>query len=248
MRNLNYIYKVLGLIVLNVVLQNVVIAQVQTDSKTLEEQVHYYSERYKVNCTDEKITDNFGNGHPTLYGTRNMRPILHGVAYRGGANNYYHNTAKRDNHNPLPPDGMMNLCLEGFTDAVYLYSKNFDSSEKHLEAGGNKLDYHQISGNSRSEIKQIIEMVYDIINRKNEGPIYFHCWNGWHQSGYVSASILKQFCDYDDDEAFDYWMRNTDGVNKGYDNVKNMVRDFEPFSEFTITAETKKLICPCRAK
>jgi hypothetical protein len=222
-------------------------AQMET-MKSLDEQVHYYSERYKVNCTDEKITDNFGNGHPELYGTRNMRPILHGVAYRGGANNYYHNSAKRDNHNPLPPDGMMNLCIEGFSDAVYLYSKNYDSSEKQLEANGNTLNYHQITGNTNTEIKQIIQMVYDVINRKNEGPIYFHCWNGWHQSGYVSASILKQFCDYDNDEAYDYWMRNTDGANKGYDKIKQMVRDFEPFAEFTISDETKKLICPCRAK
>jgi len=214
----------------------------------LDEQVIYYSERYKVNCTDEKITDNFGDGFPELYGTRNMRPILHGVAYRGGANNYYHKTDKRDNHNPLPADGMLHLCMDGFTDAVYLYTKNFANAEKFISFGDNNLNYHQISGNTRDEIKQIISMVYDVINRKSKGPLYFHCWNGWHQSGYVSSAILKQFCDYDDDEAFDYWMRNTDGVNKGYDKVKAMVREFRPFNEFNISPDIKKLICPCRGK
>jgi hypothetical protein len=212
----------------------------------LDEQVIYYSERYKVNCTDEKITDNFGNGFPELYGTRNMRPILHGVAYRGGANNYYHKSDKRDNQNPLPPDGMLHLCMEGFTDAVYLYSKNFVNSDKQMSVDGKSMNYHQISGNTRDEIKQIISMVYDVINRNTKGPLYFHCWNGWHQSGYVSSAILKQFCDYDDDDAFDYWMRNTDGVNKGYDKVKAMVRDFRPFPEYKINPEIKKLICPCR--
>ncbi len=212
----------------------------------LNEQVIYYSERYKVNCTDEKITDNFGNGFPELYGTRNMRPILHGVAYRGGANNYYHKSDKRDNQNPLPSDGMVHLCLEGFTGAIYLYSKNFASSDKSISIGDKSMNYHQISGNTRDEIRQIIAMVYDVINRKAKGPLYFHCWNGWHQSGYVSSAILKQFCDYDDDDAYDYWMRNTDGVSKGYDNVKAMVREFRPFPEFKVSPETEKLICPCR--
>lgn len=215
-------------------------------NKSLSEQVKYYSDRYKVNCADEKITDNFGKGFPALYGTRNMRPILHGVAYRGGANNFYHETAKRDNHNPLPSDGMLNLCMEGFSDAVYLYGTNFSTSEKKVDKDGKHLDYHQISGNSRSEIKQIIEMVYKVISREIKGPIYFHCWNGWHQSGYVSSAILKQFCGYSDSEAVAYWIQNTDGVQKGYDAVKTKVKDFQPFEEFKIPKEISDEICPCK--
>lgn len=215
---------------------------------TLKEQVDYYQERYKVSCTDEKITNNFGKGFEALYGTRNMRPILHGVAYRGGSNNYYHETNKRDNHNPLPPDGMLNLCLEGFSDAVYLYTTNFSTADKKVEQDGKRLDYHQISGNSKTEIRQIIEMVYKVINREIKGPVYFHCWNGWHQSGYVSSAILKQFCNYSDNEAYDYWMRNTDGVNRGYDAVKAKVREFKPFDEFKVSKEISEEICPCRKK
>ena len=110
-----------------------------------------YRNRYKVDCVGEKITDNFGNGYDSLYGTRNMRTILYGVAYRGGANNFYHKTNKRDNHNPLPEDGLANLCRQGFSTAVYLYGTNF-SQAKRLYIADNKQDtlkYMQNSGNDR---------------------------------------------------------------------------------------------------
>ena len=56
-----------------------------------------YKLKYNVNCVQDKITDNKGNGFEGLYGTRNLRVVLHGVAYRGGGNNYYHRTNKRNN-------------------------------------------------------------------------------------------------------------------------------------------------------
>ena len=77
---------------------------------TLEEELYnptfllesdYYVNRYKETDLMYKVIDNFGNGFDSLYGTRNMRTVLHGVAYRGGANNYYHKTDKRNNHNPF---------------------------------------------------------------------------------------------------------------------------------------------------
>ncbi len=215
---------------------------------SLTEQSRYYADRYKMLCADDKITDNFGNGFEALYGTRNMRPILHGVAYRGGANNFYHENNKRDNHNPLPQDGLTNLCLEGFTDAVYLYSTNFKDAPKSIDTAKKHLEYLQISGNSRKEIKDIMGMVYKVIMREIKGPLYFHCWNGWHQSGYVSASILKQFCSYSDDEAYAYWLRNTDGVNKGYESVKSKVKSFKPFDEYKIPKEIQEEICPCQKR
>ena len=78
------------------------------DQKKMD-QVNKYKLKYKVNCVQDKITDNQGNGFEGLYGTRNFRVILHGVAYRGGGNNYYHRTDKRNNKNPLPIDGLNNL-------------------------------------------------------------------------------------------------------------------------------------------
>ena len=94
----------------------------------------------------------------------------------------------------------------------------------------------------RTKLKDLMQMIYDVIQGKSKGPIYLHCWNGWHQSGYVSSAILRQFCKYSSEQAFDYWMENTDGVNKGYDNVKNQVKDFKPFDEFQISDEIKATV------
>lgn len=208
----------------------------------------YYKNKYNVNCANEKITDNFGNGNDSLYGTRNMRTILFGTAYRGGANNFYHKSNKRDNHNPLPEDGLKNLLDEGFSTAVYLYSKNFSTAKKFYVNNNDTLKYFQNSGMSRQTLKEIMLLVKDVIDNKNKGPVYFHCWNGWHQSGYISAAILIQFCGISNKQAYDYWIDNTDGVNKGYENVKSLVRNFVPFDDIKISEELKKEICPCLKK
>src|SRR5690606_6357331 len=57
----------------------------------------FYKKRYSETDLMYKITDNKGDGFDSLYGTRNLRPVLHGAAYRGGANNYFHKTDKRNN-------------------------------------------------------------------------------------------------------------------------------------------------------
>ncbi len=217
------------------------------DSSDVMSKFLYYKHKYKVNCADEKITDNFGNSYDSLYGTRNMRVILHGVAYRGGANNHYNKFLKRDNHNPLPHEGLINLVNQGFSRAIYLYSKNFNSSEKIFvnDSGTDTLYYLQNSGMNRNDLKSIMFMVLDVIQNKDTGPIYLHCWNGWHQSGYISAAILMQFCDLTNEQALRYWNLNTDGVNKGYENVKRLVSTFEPFKDIKIDDNTKKIICPC---
>lgn len=217
--------------------------------KSLTEKVEYFRTKYKVNCANEKITDNFGNGFEALYGTRNMRTILYGIAYRGGANNFYNKEEKRDNHNPLPEDGLRNLADEGFSEAVYLYSTNFASSKKQFDgANKNSLNYIQNSGNSSRDLRKIFQDILERIQNPNKGPIYLHCWNGWHQSGYVASAILMQFCNITNEQAYQYWLDNTDGVNKGYDNVKNQVKSFVPFKDIQISDSVRNEICPCLKK
>jgi len=215
---------------------------------SLEDKINYYKYRYKVNCLDEKITNNFGNGFEELYGTRNMKPILFGIAYRGGANNFYHKTNKRHNHNPLPSDGLNNLCKEGFSLAVYLYGTNFKNSQKIFISEKDTLHYIQNSGMSRKTQSEIIKMVKDRIDNFNLGPIYLHCWNGWHQSGYIASMLLMQFCDYTNQQARTYWEQNTDGAYKKFENVKKMIANFRTFDEYKIKKETQNLICPCMKK
>ena len=205
-----------------------------------------YRTLFGVDCLDEKVTDNYGNGDEALYGTRNFRPILHGVAYRGGGNNYYHKTAKRENKNPLPTDGLQNLAALGFSAAVYLYEDNFDSAPRSIVEGLDTLHYYQISGNSVEEQDSLLSMIYEAIQYPETGPLYLHCWNGWHQSGYVSAIILRQFCGFSAEESLNYWVANTDGWNNGYKRIREAIVLFEPRDDYPLDASVVEDICPCK--
>jgi len=207
----------------------------------------YYKDLYGVECVQEKITDNKGNGFEDLYGTRNFRVILHGVAYRGGGNNYYHRSDKRNNKNPLPMDGLNNLLENGFSTSVYLYNENFETSPPFLvnKEKTDTLKYYQLGGNNKSELDSILMFTYNSIINKDVGPVYLHCWNGWHQSGFVSAVLLKQFCGYNTTKSLHYWEDCADNWTRGYDRIRDAIRDFQPIEKYNIPKEISDVICPC---
>ena len=198
-----------------------------------------YRRRYPVKTALDKLVTNHGNGFDDLYGTRNVRAVLNGVYYRGGANNAFHRDGKRHNSNPLPADGLANLCREGFSAALYLYPTRYDTAPEREtcrthEGDDGHLEYGQISvlRGRRDDIRQILANVHDHIQRPELGPIYVHCWNGWHASGYAAAATLRQFCGFTVDQAIRYWNLNTDGANgRGYEKVRDLIRGFTPFPE-----------------
>jgi hypothetical protein len=204
-----------------------------------------------------KIVDNRGNGYDPLYGVRNLRVVLHGVMYRGGANNAFHRDTPRDNMNPLPADGLQNLCKESFGQAIYLYDKNYRPAEVSCTSrtgSDNLLTYSQISVlNSAvggfmargAEAKEILGRAYKCATGLGQCPIYTHCWNGWHASGYISAVALRQFCDFTAEQAVQYWIDGTDSVaNSNYPTIKTAIKEFTPYPEFQISSEIKSKICP----
>lgn len=205
-----------------------------------------YKTRYGVECLSEKIVDNHGNGFENLYGCRNVRTVLFGAVYRGGANNFYHRTNKRDNHNPLPPDGLKHLADEGFSTAVYLYKKNFDSADTVIisDDGTDTLRYLDNDLSSDKKLHHILKMVRKVLEDPSRGPIYIHCWNGWHQSGYLSAIILRQFCGYSADKAIAYWVENTDGVKIDNEKIMDKIRKFEPYEDLIPSPEKQAEVCP----
>jgi len=209
-----------------------------------------YRAKYALNDVFAKLVDNRGNNFAALYGVRNFRVVLHGVYYRGGANNSYNTVdGVRSNENPLPSSGLTNLCEENFKEAIYLYSTNYSGSVKSVTCRNyknetNTLAYDQISPLTYTNNEKFIQKVYNIIKGKSQGPIYGHCWNGWHASGYVGAVLLKQFCGYSDQRALDYWVKNTDGGSAGHESVMAQVTAFKPISKYQISAEESALICP----
>jgi hypothetical protein len=213
-----------------------------------------YFERYSSKLTGSnhlmsKITNNTGDGFEDLYGTRNMRAVLHGIYYRGGGNNYYHRSNPRDNMNPLPGDGLSNLCEEGFGKGIYFYSTNFKPANLTCTArngGSNTLGYTQLSVLENSgTLQTVLSLVNDCIKTGKGCPVYGHCWNGWHASGLAAAVVLRQFCDFSPEEALQYWVDGTDSVgNSNYPYIKNAILGFQPLPEYKVDAALQARICP----
>ena len=209
----------------------------------------FYQKRYPLQDVYQKHVDNKGEGDERVYGTRNFRAVLNGVLYRGGANNKYNKYGVRDNRNPLPKVGLTNLCEEGFSNGIYLYSMNYDSASPKVSCrsiyGKNQMDYLQLSTYNAAGIKAIFTIVKNAIT-KNTGPVYMHCWNGWHASGLASALALRQFCGASATEAVNYWDKNTDGNNTdpNFKSIRESIRNFVPFAEFKISMEDRDRICP----
>ena len=213
-----------------------------------------YEDRYgdlfkSENQLMAKMTDNRGDGFEELYGTRNVRVVLHGIYYRGGANNYYHRSEPRNNMNPLPSDGLNNLCREGFQKAIYFYEPNFSPKKVICESrlgGKNALNYTQISAlEDTPGIMAVLRDIYTCIFSGNGCPIYGHCWNGWHASGLVAATVLRQFCDFTPEQAVKYWIDGADTIeNSSFPSIKRKITDFTPFAEFEISEKIKSEICP----
>lgn len=222
-----------------------------SDFDSVTESVEYYMDRYQVTDLGSKIVNNVGNGFEDLYGTRNMRVVLDGLYYRGGGNNYYHRTNKRKNMNPLPIDGLTNLCKDGFGDAVYLYSTRFDTAPKSVSCvtrngKKNTLSYQSLVYNEVDKNKLVLEMVYNRIKSNDSRPIYAHCWNGWHASGLLAALSLRQFCGMSAENAVDYWVENADGTADepgSYEHIKKKIRDYKINGDMKISSEQKALFC-----
>jgi len=207
-----------------------------------------------------KLVDDRGDGRKDLKGLRNFRAVLPGIIYRGGGNNI-HRKPRRDNRNPLPPEGLASLCREGFDKAFYLYEKNYSTAVQKTDctvradiapaAMTNTLEYLDrlplSSSKGDAEVRSILELIYaKLKGLDNPRPIYVHCWNGWHASGMVSAMILQQFCGVTAEQAETYWVCNTDGnsEDKHYKGVRQRIRNFTPIAELQISDEIKERICP----
>lgn len=225
---------------------------VDTKYQTWVESVRYYKKHFALNDAFSKKVNNRGNGYEPLYGVRNFRVVLHGVYYRGGANNSYNKNLKRSNENPLQPEALENLCRQNFGTAFYFYSTNADQMPKNTicetstDKSKNSLNYQQISALKESSQIELLKRIHQNIINMETKPIYGHCWNGWHASGLVAALSLIQFCHYSNAEALEYWRKNTDGNDKKYFSLKKRISTFKRIPELEIEDKFRNEICPER--
>lgn len=205
---------------------------------------------FGLDSVQTKLVNNKGEGPDSLFGVRNMRVVLNNVLYRGGSNNFHRKDAepKTYNSHPLPYWGLSNLRTSGFGGAIYLYSKYFDQDypdpmlDSLHELGFN---YRCLPDLNPDVVKGIFSDINKLIYAEEIAPIYIHCWNGWHQSGMLSAFTLMQFCGISNQQALKYWEQNTDGNYKGFPAVKSKILEFKPYKEFATDSITRSRICPC---
>lgn len=214
--------------------------------------VRYYKKHYGLKNEFSKKVNNRGNGDDALYGVRNFRAVLHGVYYRGGANNRFNKdkTARRKNSNPLPAQGLENLCKENFGEAFYFYTTNANLMQRNTicetteSKSKNNLNYSQVDALEETGQIEMLRRIHRHITDMDTRPLYGHCWNGWHASGLIGALALIQFCHYDNKKALDYWIRNTDGNSAGYGRIKKRISSFKRLPELEVDEKFRKEMCP----
>jgi len=195
-----------------------------------------------------KYVGSSGFGDASLTGARNIRTVLIGALYRGGANNVYNNYLSRNNDNPMNLQGVINMSSAGFKNMIYLYGRNFkyyypEQTRNLLKSQG--ISYESIVPSNDSIMHILLSKVRNAITDPQHGPVYVHCWNGWHMSGIVSAFALMQFCDISNRKALAYWEKGTDGHFKGFDKIRQRILGFKKFEDLAIPIQDKLRICPC---
>ncbi len=217
---------------------------------TLPDQVAYYKKAYNITSVHQKLVDYQGRylgpaGHQ-LEGLKNVKMALNGLLYWGGGLN-----KNRDNRNPLLPSALNSLCKEGFSSAIYLYDRGFNGAVKESHCTdklGQSNSIHYLSKIQSKQSKEVLERIYKAIKLQQQGPIYMHCWNGFHASNAMAAVALRQFCDYSEADALKFWKTNAEGTDRreNFSLMLNFIRNFEPYPEFQISESEKSLICLSR--
>ena len=171
---------------------------------------------------------------------RDFKTVMDGLLYRGGSIGM----------KPLNQSQLQMLCQNGVSHAVYLYDTNFvptaDVSCTMTNGRPNTIKYTMNRFLSPSAVKQVMQSIHESIEHGDRGSIFVHCWNGWHASGEIAAQALKQFCDYSDEQAAEYWKSNIGDQQNlpKYGRVVARVKTFQPYPQFKISLKRQAEVCP----
>lgn len=183
------------------------------------------------NVTSTDLIRNANQMNQSIKDLKNFKVVLPGVLYRGGNSS--------GGAVALTTKGLSVLCEKGFSQAVYMYPDAF------AQAGSKScaIEYTTFGRaiRDRSKIEGFLKRVHDIIVNK-KGPLYVHCWNGWHASGEMAALALMQFCEWNGAKAADYWQANVG--DKAYPSIQKRIQSFQPFNTLQISSEQRAEVCP----
>lgn len=174
-------------------------------------------------------------------GLRAFRTVLPGVLYRGGGSG---------GARPMSEAQTQLLCQAGFSNAGYLYPNGMNGNKtvscQMPDGSINTMDYKVYGFRPRDARRVSMEMIYNVI-KTGSGPVFMHCWNGWHASGEIAAIALMQFCGWSGKAAGDYWKENIgDKANlPKYGKIPHQhIAHFQPFEDLRISAEEQERVCP----
>lgn len=207
-------------------------------------------DEFGFSSIEKRVVDNKGRGDERFSGVRNFRVVLYDILYRGGGNNLHlkDTIPKYYLWNPMPLYSLRQLQSQGFNQATYLYSHNFDYwYPKHRLDSLREAEFsYKCEPKLDVYLKAFFGEVVVRAKQQDTGKMLIHCWNGWHQAGMLSAFTLMQFCDFTNEQALKYWETCTDGNHKGYTKVKERILNYtrDPFYNFN--ASQKESHCPCQ--
>ena len=183
----------------------------------------------QIVLTKQDLLTNSPATQQKVVGLKDFRVVIPGVLYRGGNSG--------GGAIPLKDIGLKALADMDFSTAVYMYP--YAWAQKPANTYG--INYSFISDTrNRAAQREYLMKIKDVIeNRK--GPLYVHCWNGWHASGEMASYALMQFCGFSNQEAQAYWNAN---VPKGDANKIMRMSRFQIFNDLRISAEDQARICP----
>jgi hypothetical protein len=172
--------------------------------------------------------------------TRQFLTVLPGLLYRGGG---------PGGQRPLPMEALESLCEAGFSVAVYGYKEGYRDPgpiecRNKLTGDENTLRYIALNANTDEAKEIVLEHVYKSLKDASRGPIFVHCWNGYHASGELAAISLKQVCMKDwgtGTRASRYWHRHGNGAA-----MISRVGRFAPSDNLELPQRYQDAICQQR--
>jgi hypothetical protein len=169
-----------------------------------------------------------------LPGVRNIKTVLPGVLYRGGG---------PGGKVPISESGLRKLCEAGFEKTYYLYPTGFNGPRTVNCTGPdgipNRMEYVRSGFVENSDKLRILEEVRRRVLNPEAGPVFVHCWNGYHASGEIAAVAYVQFCGFTVKEAQAYWMKNQTSAP-----MNTRIAKYVETVSLRITSDLQSVLCP----
>jgi len=170
----------------------------------------------------------------TIPGTRQLLTVLPGVLYRGGG---------PGGQRPLPPSVLRALCEAGFSLAVYAYDIGWSNPgpiacKNKITGQANTLTYIAGRATDPAFKTQFLSRVRSVAVNPARGPVFVHCWNGYHASGELAAVALRQVCGWDGGTASAYWRRHSGGFP-----LISRINKFQPQDSLDVPSDVRAQLC-----